>query len=85
MIQNIQTAFSSLVDESDWMDDETKILAREKAAAMKQFLAYPDWVRNKTALEMAYDGVIIVLSQPFQIMSKIPLKWTNTNCLLIVL
>ena len=74
MIQNIQTAFSSLVDESDWMDDETKILAREKAAAMKQFLAYPDWVRNKTALEMAYDGVIIVFSQPFQIMSKIPLK-----------
>jgi len=66
MIQNIQTAFSSLVDESDWMDDETKILAREKAAAMKQFLAYPDWVRNKTALEMAYDGVNTSRSEHFE-------------------
>ena len=57
MIANLQTAFSSLVEESDWMDAETKILAMEKATAMKQFLAYPDWVRNKTALEMAYSGV----------------------------
>jgi len=57
MIQDIQNAFDSLVDESDWMDDETKTLAREKAAAMKQFLAYPDWIRNRTALEMAYFGV----------------------------
>lgn len=57
MIENIQTAFGSLVDESNWMDEETKLLAREKAAAMKTFLAYPDWIRNKTALEMAYDKV----------------------------
>ena len=57
MIRHLKVAFSSLVDEADWMDDQTKIQAREKAAAMKQFLAYPDWVHNKTALEMAYEGV----------------------------
>ena len=57
MIRHLKVAFSSLVDEADWMDDETKIQAREKAAAMKQFLAYPDWVRSKQMLDSIYQQV----------------------------
>ncbi|XP_046453383.1 neprilysin-like isoform X8 [Daphnia pulex] len=57
MILNLKMAFSSLVEESDWMDEETKINALEKAAAMKEYIGYPDWITNKTTLELAYQGI----------------------------
>ena len=57
MIVQLKVAFSSLVEESDWMDKETKINALEKAAAMQAYIGYPDWISNRTTLEMAYQGV----------------------------
>ena len=57
MIGHLKVAFNSLVEKSQWMDSETKIRALEKAAAMKEFVAYPDWILNKTQLTQAYDGV----------------------------
>ena len=57
MIKYLKRAFSSLVNESTWMDEPTKWAAREKAAAMKQFLAYPEWIRNDTALDNYYQAV----------------------------
>lgn len=57
MIRNLKMAFSSLVEESDWMDRETKINALEKAAEMKEYIGYPDWIANRTTLELAYRGV----------------------------
>lgn len=57
MILQLKTAFSSLVEESNWMDVETKINALEKATAMKAFIGYPDWISNRTTLDLAYKGV----------------------------
>jgi len=57
MISNLKRAFKSLVDESSWMDAVTKSIALEKVDAMREFVAYPDWVKNKTALEDYYRGV----------------------------
>jgi len=57
MIGHLKAAFNSLVENSQWMDPETKIRALEKAAAMKEFVAYPDWILNKTKLTQAYEGV----------------------------
>ncbi|XP_046453377.1 neprilysin-like isoform X2 [Daphnia pulex] len=57
MILNLKMAFSSLVEESDWMDEETKINALDKAAAMKEYIGYPDWITNRTTLELAYQGI----------------------------
>lgn len=57
MIGHIKTAFNSLVKESHWMDQETKVRALEKAAAMKDFVAYPDWILNRTRLSQTYEGV----------------------------
>lgn len=59
MILNLKMAFSSLVEESNWMDDETKINALEKAAAMTEYIGYPDWIANRTTLDLAYQGVNI--------------------------
>ena len=30
MIGNIRTAFTEILNDLDWMDDQTKVLAREK-------------------------------------------------------
>uniref|UniRef100_A0A0P6EFD4 Neutral endopeptidase n=1 Tax=Daphnia magna TaxID=35525 RepID=A0A0P6EFD4_9CRUS len=57
MILNLKMAFSSLVEDSNWMDKETKINALEKAAAMKEYIGYPDWITNRTTLELAYHGI----------------------------
>ena len=57
MIGHLKSAFNDLVKESQWMDADTKVRALEKAAAMKEFIAYPDWIRNKTALTAYYKGV----------------------------
>lgn len=57
MIRHLKVAFSSLVEESDWIDQETKINALEKAAEIKEYVGYPDWIANKTTLELAYRGV----------------------------
>jgi len=59
MIANLKQAFKCLVYESDWMDCVTKSIAYEKVDAMVEFIAYPDWIKNKTALEDYYDGVVI--------------------------
>ncbi|XP_057375648.1 membrane metallo-endopeptidase-like 1 isoform X2 [Daphnia carinata] len=59
MIHNLKRALGSLVQDSNWMDEETKINVIEKAAAMKEFIGYPDWMTNRTALDLAYQGIII--------------------------
>ncbi|EFX80396.1 hypothetical protein DAPPUDRAFT_304103 [Daphnia pulex] len=66
MIGHLKEAFSSLVEKSQWMDPETKIRALEKAAAMKEFVAYPDWILNKTQLTLAYEGVEINSNSHFE-------------------
>ena len=50
-------AFKSLVDDASWMDEDTKILAREKAESMVSKIGYPDWMKDSTALEKYYEGV----------------------------
>lgn len=57
MIANLKTAFKTLVDDAAWMDDATKTIARSKADAMSEFVGYPDWIKNRTALEAYYNGV----------------------------
>ena len=60
MISNLKTAFKSLVDDASWMDSATKKIAREKADAIREFIGYPDWIKNKTALEAYYKGVLAI-------------------------
>lgn len=57
MVLDLKVAFSSLIEESDWMDQETKINALEKANEMKAHVGYPNWIANRTTLELAYKGV----------------------------
>lgn len=58
MIHNIRAAFNELLADIDWMDDETRAVAREKANAMNERIGYPDILTNRTELEKEYENVI---------------------------
>jgi predicted metalloendopeptidase len=57
MLADIQWAFSVLVRSVDWMDADTKIATMDKAAAVKQFVGFPEWLLDKDDLEWYYGGV----------------------------
>ncbi|KAG8222219.1 hypothetical protein J437_LFUL001417 [Ladona fulva] len=59
MVGHIRDAFKSEVEKLTWMDRNTKDAAREKADAMTQFIGYPDWFHNGTALEDYYKGLAV--------------------------
>uniref|UniRef100_A0A915L194 Uncharacterized protein n=1 Tax=Romanomermis culicivorax TaxID=13658 RepID=A0A915L194_ROMCU len=63
MIKHLQTAFRQLVSKLDWMDEQTKKVAIEKAQAMLNHIGYPEFILNNTALNEYYADLDI-MSQP---------------------
>ena len=59
MIRNIRDAFSELLERIDWMDDNTKNVAREKVASIAEKIGYPEYIFNDTAINLYYEGVCI--------------------------
>lgn len=57
MIRSIQESFRELLQEVTWMADETKKVAQEKADAIREKIAYPDYIVNDTALNKDYEGI----------------------------
>ena len=57
MTHYLRRAFAKILDESEWMDDETKNEARKKLSNMKQFIAYPDEVLIKEKVDGFYAGL----------------------------
>lgn len=63
MIRNIREAFNELLDENEWMDDETKKLAREKAEAMNERIGYPEILTRLKELDVEYHRVRVFFLQ----------------------
>lgn len=57
VIENVKAAFKQRLDESDWLDDETKGKSKEKVDAITKMVAYPDQVFNDTYLNEFYSAV----------------------------
>ncbi|CAB3998527.1 endothelin-converting enzyme homolog isoform X2, partial [Paramuricea clavata] len=57
LITEIQHIFISNLDSVDWMDEETKKKAQDKAKAILENIGYPEYIKNKTALAQKYDGL----------------------------
>ncbi|XP_066978196.1 neprilysin-like [Macrobrachium rosenbergii] len=57
MVEDLRASFKDLLAINEWMDEETKPRAIEKADAISKFIAYPDWYTNATALESYYSGL----------------------------
>ena len=59
MIHTLRSAFSDLLEENDWMDDETRTVAREKANAMNEKIGYPEMLTRPNELAKEYENVSI--------------------------
>lgn len=57
MIRSIREAFNELLDENEWMDDETRAVAKDKANSMNERIGYPDILTNATELSKEYSNV----------------------------
>lgn len=56
LIKNVRTSFMSMLQAADWMDDDSKTKAIDKAQAIYENIGYPDYVvsDNTTQLEKMY-------------------------------
>ncbi|KAG5672471.1 hypothetical protein PVAND_002598 [Polypedilum vanderplanki] len=55
MLSNIQKSFANIIYNS-WMDFETKKRSLTKLQKMKSLIGFPEWILNKTELELHYKG-----------------------------
>ena len=57
MINNVRLAMNKQIEKSNWLDDESKIWAKDKLNSMNVFLGFPEWYKNRTAVVNYYKGV----------------------------
>lgn len=57
MIRYLKLAFGKIVDDLDWMDDETKKRAKKKLNKMDQFIGYPDEILVEDNVEELYKSL----------------------------
>ncbi|XP_063410745.1 neprilysin-1-like [Mytilus trossulus] len=55
MIHNIRDAFNELLEQNQWMDKDTKEVAKEKADSMNERIGYPDFIKNADKLNAKYE------------------------------
>ena len=60
MVKDIRDVFNEIIDELDWMDDKTRIRAKEKAAAMTTHIAYPDELLDDKKLTERHSNVCLI-------------------------
>ncbi|KAK3095559.1 hypothetical protein FSP39_016105 [Pinctada imbricata] len=56
MIKNLRAAFNELLSESEWMDDDTRGKAREKAKAVQEKIGYQDYILEDKELNRWYQN-----------------------------
>ncbi|XP_076284811.1 neprilysin-4 isoform X1 [Lasioglossum baleicum] len=66
MTREIQRAFRELLNETTWIDDETKELATEKVNAMLLRIGYPDFILQPKLLNKRYKDVVIRSDKYFE-------------------
>ncbi|XP_063707260.1 endothelin-converting enzyme homolog isoform X2 [Culicoides brevitarsis] len=59
MINEVRNAFKANLEHLDWMDDETRKLAEEKADAITDMIGYPSYILDAKQLDEKYRGLDI--------------------------
>ena len=55
MIETLREAFIEILDELEWMDEETRAVARDKALAMNERIGYPELLTDADLLAQEYE------------------------------
>ena len=56
----VQQIFTEMLDGSDWLDVDTKQLAKEKLLSMSSKIGYPSYILQNEYLESEYEGVSFI-------------------------
>ncbi|XP_022090313.1 membrane metallo-endopeptidase-like 1 isoform X3 [Acanthaster planci] len=76
MIRNLQAAFKSMLETNDWLQDEDKPKAAEKADVMAFEIGYPEWIKDNAKLDEEYVGLTTEDDEYFQNNLKY-LEWVS--------
>ncbi|KAG1679571.1 Endothelin-converting enzyme [Nymphon striatum] len=66
MIESVRAAFKQNLDTLQWMDSETRRLAKEKADAITDMIGYPDFILNPDKLDKKYEGLEFEINEYFE-------------------
>ncbi|XP_008215920.1 neprilysin-4 isoform X1 [Nasonia vitripennis] len=66
MTHEIQRAFRELLNQSSWLDPQTKLVASEKVEAMQLRIGYPDFILRGRELDERYRDVVIDPNKYFE-------------------
>ncbi|XP_037695339.1 endothelin-converting enzyme 2 isoform X3 [Choloepus didactylus] len=66
MISEIRTAFEEALEQLVWMDEQTRLAAKEKADAIYDMIGFPDFILEPKELDDVYDGYEVSEDSFFQ-------------------
>ncbi|XP_029418490.1 endothelin-converting enzyme 2 isoform X3 [Nannospalax galili] len=66
MISEIRSAFEEALGELVWMDEKTRLAAKEKADAIYDMIGFPDFILEPKELDDVYDGYEVSEESFFQ-------------------
>lgn len=65
MVNEIRNAFMKSLKNLDWMDEETRKAAEEKADAISDMIGFPDFILNSNELDERYRDLTIKQNEYF--------------------
>ncbi|XDV31658.1 hypothetical protein PO909_002622, partial [Leuciscus waleckii] len=66
MINEIRSAFKNALDDLNWMDEQTRQAAKDKADAIYDMIGFPDFILDSKELDDVYDGYEVTEDNFFQ-------------------
>uniref|UniRef100_A0A673HJ73 endothelin-converting enzyme 1 n=1 Tax=Sinocyclocheilus rhinocerous TaxID=307959 RepID=A0A673HJ73_9TELE len=66
MINEIRTAFKEALDDLNWMDEQTRQAAKDKADAIYDMIGFPDFILDSKELDDVYEGYEVTEDNFFQ-------------------
>ena len=61
IFQYLRASFNEMLDVTEWMGDEAKKMAKTKLKLMKENIAYPNEMLNRTIIDSYYKGELVNL------------------------
>ncbi|CAB3411031.1 unnamed protein product [Caenorhabditis bovis] len=78
MIDDLQESFRNMMHVNDWMDENTKKFALQKASEMINQIGYPDFILNDEKLDDWYKGLEGAQDDTYSALVEKTIQWRNT-------
>ncbi|XP_033642275.1 neprilysin-4-like [Asterias rubens] len=78
MVASLMTAFKSMLNDNDWLQEADKVEAIAKANNIKIEIGFPDWTKDNAQLDKKYDGLMFQNNSYFNNSLKF-YSWTGQD------